>query len=94
MLGVGGTATVIGMIPVGTMVELHGPDFLKEKKIQGTMMGSNRSRVDMPRFVDFYLSGKLKLDDMISGHLKLEEINTGIEQLERGEVARNIILFN
>lgn len=94
MLGVGGTATVIGMIPVGTMVELHGPDFLKEKKIQGTMMGSNRSRVDMPRFVDFYLSGKLKLDDMISEHLKLEEINTGIEQLERGEVARNIILFN
>ena len=34
MLGPGGTATVIGMIPVGTMVELHGVDFLSEKKIQ------------------------------------------------------------
>ena len=37
MLGPGGTATVIGMIPVGTMVELHGVDFLSEKKIQGSI---------------------------------------------------------
>ena len=36
------------MIPVGTMVELHGVDFLSEKKIQGSNMGSNRFRVDMP----------------------------------------------
>ena len=94
MIGVGGTATIIGMIPVGTMIEIHGPDFLKEKKIQGSMMGSNRSRVDMPRFVDFYLSGQLKLDEMISGHLKLEEINRGIQELQAGEVARNIIMFD
>ena len=52
----GGTATVIGMIPVGTMVELHGVDFLMEKKIQGSNMGSNRFRIDMPRFIDFYLA--------------------------------------
>ncbi|HCG68814.1 MAG TPA: alcohol dehydrogenase, partial [Gammaproteobacteria bacterium] len=49
MLRAGGTATVIGMIPPGQMVELHGVDFLSEKKIQGSMMGSNRFRVDMPR---------------------------------------------
>ncbi len=94
MIGVGGTATIIGMIPVGTMIEIHGPDFLKEKKIQGSMMGSNRSRVDMPRFVDFYLSGQLKLDEMISGHIKLEEINRGVQELQAGEVARNIIMFD
>src|SRR5690606_23151681 len=58
MLRPGGTATVIGMIPVGTSIELHGPDFLREKKIQGSAMGSNRFRVDMPRYVDFYLAGK------------------------------------
>ena len=57
----GGTATVIGMIPVGTNIELHGPEFLIERKMQGSNMGSNRFRVDMPRFVEFYLQGRLHL---------------------------------
>ena len=94
MLRRGGTATVIGMIPVGTMVELHGVDFLAEKKLQGSRMGSNHFRVDMPRFVDFYLAGKLHLDDMISAHVKLADVNDAFKQLETGEVARNIIMFD
>ncbi len=93
ILSFGGTATVVGMIPVGTMVELHGPEFLMERKMQGSNMGSNRFRVDMPRFVDFYLQGRLHLDDLISGRIKLEDINDGLEALESGEVARNVIMF-
>jgi len=89
----GGTATIIGMVPVGTNVELHGPDFLREKKIQGSSMGSNHFRVDMPRLVEFYLRGDLKLDQMISGRIKLEEINDAMDQLKTGEVARNVIAF-
>lgn len=94
MLGSGGTATVIGMIPVGTMVELHGAEFLMEKKIQGSNMGSNRFRVDMPRFVDFYLSGKLHLDEMISKHIKLKDVNDALDALKTGEDARHIIMFD
>ncbi|MCE2406479.1 MAG: Zn-dependent alcohol dehydrogenase [Pseudomonadales bacterium] len=94
MLRRGGTATVIGMIPPGEMVSLHGPDFLQEKTIQGSMMGSNRFRLDMPRFVDFYLQGKLHLDDMISSRIGLEDINDAMAQLETGEVARNVIMFD
>ena len=93
MIRNGGTATVIGMIPVGTMVEIHGPEFLREKTLQGSNMGSNRFRVDMPRFVDFYLAGKLHLDDMISSRIKLEDVNDALQQLETGEVARNVIIF-
>jgi S-(hydroxymethyl)glutathione dehydrogenase/alcohol dehydrogenase len=93
MLRRGGTATIIGMIPVGTMIELHGPEFLQERTIQGSNMGSNRFRVDMPRFVDFYLQGKLHLDDMISGRIKLEDVNDALAALETGEVARNVIMF-
>ena len=89
----GGTATVIGMIPVGTMVEIHGPEFLGEKKLQGCNMGSNRFRVDIPRFVDFYLQGKLHLDTMISARIGLEQVNDALEQLKTGEVARNVIMF-
>jgi len=94
MLGSGGTATVIGMIPVGTMVELHGVDFLAEKKIQGSNMGSNRFRIDMPRFIEFYLSGKLHLDEMISKHIKLEEVNDALEALKSGQEARHVIMFD
>ena len=94
MLRAGGTATVIGMIPPGQMVSLHGVDFLSEKKIQGSMMGSNRFRVDMPRFVDFYLQGKLHLDDMISNRIALADINEGMAALETGEIARSVIMFD
>ena len=93
MLRNGGTATVIGMIPPGHMVSLHGPEFLFEKKIQGSMMGSNRFRVDMPRFVELYLQGKLHLDDLVSSHIGLEDINDAFAQLETGEIARNVIMF-
>ena len=94
MLRAGGTATVIGMIPPGQMVSVHGVDFLAEKKIQGSMMGSNRFRVDMPRFVDFYLQGKLHLDDMISNRIGLSDINEGMAALETGEIARSVIMFD
>ncbi|MGK0222203.1 MAG: S-(hydroxymethyl)glutathione dehydrogenase/alcohol dehydrogenase [Limisphaerales bacterium] len=94
MLRNGGTATVIGMIPPGHMVSLHGPDFLMEKKIQGSMMGSNRFRVDMPRFVDFYLQGRLHLDDLVSSRISLSDINEGMAALETGEVARSVIMFD
>jgi S-(hydroxymethyl)glutathione dehydrogenase/alcohol dehydrogenase len=82
------------MIPVGTMIELHGADFLGEKRIQGSLMGSNRFPVDMPRLVDFYMSGKLKLDEMISQRLKLEQVNEAFEELKRGELARSVIVFD
>jgi S-(hydroxymethyl)glutathione dehydrogenase/alcohol dehydrogenase len=87
------TFSAIGMIPVGTKIELSGSDFLREKKIQGSTMGSNRFRVDMPRYVDMYLSGKLKLNEMISREITLEQINDGFEALLSGEVARQVIRF-
>ena len=57
------------------MVELHGVEFLFEKKIQGSNMGSNHFRVDMPRYVDMYLQGRLELDDLVSARLPLEDVN-------------------
>jgi len=93
MLRRGGTATVIGMIAPGVKIELKGTDFLAEKRIQGSMMGSNRFPVDMPRLVDFYLSGKLKLDQLISRRMPLQNINDAFDELRRGELARSVILF-
>ena len=94
MLCAGGTATVIGMIPVGTMVEVHGVDFLAEKKLQGCTMGSNRFRVDMPRYIEFYLQGKLHLDEMVSQRLPLDQVNDALDALKQGEVARTVLTFD
>ena len=90
----GGTATIIGMIPVGQKVELDGPKFLTERKIQGTNMGSNRFRIDMPRYIDYYLQGRLNLDDMISRRGKLEDVNEAFRAMKAGEVARTVLMFD
>jgi S-(hydroxymethyl)glutathione dehydrogenase / alcohol dehydrogenase len=90
----GGTATLIGMIPVGTRIELHGVDFLRERRIQGCMMGSNRFRTDMPRLIEFYLQGKLHLKDMVSKRIRLEDINEGFAAMKTGGVARSVIVFD
>jgi S-(hydroxymethyl)glutathione dehydrogenase/alcohol dehydrogenase len=94
MLRRGGTANVIGMIPLGQTISLMGAAFLGERRLQGSSMGSNRFPVDMPRLVDFYLSGKLKLDDMISRRVKLEEVNAAFDEMKRGELARSVIVFD
>lgn len=94
MLRQGGAAVIIGMIPVGTKIELTGSDFLREKKVLGSFMGSNRFRVDMPRFIDFYLQGKLHLDEMISKRIGLEDINTAFDDIKSGSVARSVIVFD
>ncbi|HVM98664.1 MAG TPA: zinc-binding dehydrogenase, partial [Caulobacteraceae bacterium] len=94
MLRRGGTANIIGMIPVGQSISLMGAAFLGEKRIQGSSMGSNRFPIDMPRFVDFYLSGRLKLDEMISRRIKLEEINDAFAEMKTGQIARSVIVFD
>ncbi len=93
MLRPGGVATVLGMIPFGTKIELHGFDFLRERRIQGSLLGSNRFRTDMPRLIDFYRQGRLHLDELVSGHLALEQINEGMAMLKQGGIARNVIVF-
>jgi S-(hydroxymethyl)glutathione dehydrogenase / alcohol dehydrogenase len=94
MLRRGGAATIIGLIPVGVNIELHGADFLGERRIQGSSMGSNRFPVDMPRLVDFYFAGKLKLDAMISRRIGLSQINDAFAELKTGAHARSVIVFD
>jgi S-(hydroxymethyl)glutathione dehydrogenase/alcohol dehydrogenase len=89
----GGVATIIGMIPVGQKVELDGPSFLREKKIQGSSMGSNKFKVDMPKYVDFYMQGRLKLDEMITARRSLEDVNDCFRAMKAGEVARSVLMF-
>jgi S-(hydroxymethyl)glutathione dehydrogenase/alcohol dehydrogenase len=95
MTGRGGTAVLVGVVPITQTVSLSAADLtLQEKKITGSYMGSNRFRFDMPRYVDFYLDGRLKLDEMISSRLPLEDVNQAFDRMRKGEAARQVIVFD
>ena len=90
----GGTATIVGMIPMGQKIELDGHMFLREKKVQGCSMGSNRFKVDMPRYIDYYRQGRLMLDEMITRRGRLEDVNEAFRAMKAGEVARTVLMFD
>jgi S-(hydroxymethyl)glutathione dehydrogenase/alcohol dehydrogenase len=90
----GGTAVVIGMIPMGVEISLPGADFLYEKTVKGSNMGSSRTRVDIPRYLDLYRRGRIRLDELVGRTRPLEEIGMAMDDLERGAVARSVITFD
>jgi S-(hydroxymethyl)glutathione dehydrogenase/alcohol dehydrogenase len=90
----GGTLVMVGVITSGEDVKLPGFDLvLSEKRVLGSLMGSNGFRLAMPRFVDLYLDGKLMLDEIISARRPLEEINVCFDEMRKGAAARNVIVF-
>ena len=87
----GGTAVIVGMMPLGSKIELSGPDFLMEKKAIGCMYGSTRFREHMPKLVDLFLKGRIDLSGLVSQRLKLDEVNTAFELMKSGKVARSVL---
>ena len=90
----GGQATVIGVIPAGHKIQIEGSTLLREKKLTGSSMGSNRFRLDIPVYADLYLQGRLLLDEMITRRGPLDEINEMFDALHRGEVLRQVVVFD
>jgi S-(hydroxymethyl)glutathione dehydrogenase / alcohol dehydrogenase len=90
----GGTATILGMMPLDCKVGLGALDLLGGKKLQGALMGMNRFPVDLPRLVDFYLRGLLDLDTIIAERIPLTAVNDGFETMKKGDNARSVIVFD
>lgn len=93
MLRPGGTATVAGMMPPGVKVEVDGFALLGERRLQGSNMGSNHFPVDIPRYADFYLRGRLNLDDLVARHITLDAIDDAFDALRDGATARSVVMF-
>ncbi|HEY0147951.1 MAG TPA: Zn-dependent alcohol dehydrogenase [Allosphingosinicella sp.] len=89
----GGTATIVGMIPLGEKLGMGAMDLLAEKKLQGSLMGSNRFPIDIPRLANFYLAGRLDLDSLVAERIGLGGINAALDTLRGGEAARSVITF-
>ena len=89
----GGTATILGMMPLNEKVGLSALDLLADKKVQGALMGRNHFPVDIPRLVDFYQRGLLDLDTIIADRMPIERINDAFDELRKGDTTRSVITF-
>jgi S-(hydroxymethyl)glutathione dehydrogenase/alcohol dehydrogenase len=93
MIRRGGEAIVVGMAPAASEVTLPAAAFLAEKNLKGCTYGSARPRYDMPRILDLYMAGKLKLDELVSRTYPLDGINDAFAAMKNGEVARSVLVF-
>jgi S-(hydroxymethyl)glutathione dehydrogenase/alcohol dehydrogenase len=48
----------------------------------------------MPKYIEFYLDGRLRLDEMISARIPLDEVNPALDKMRKGEAARQVIIFD
>ncbi|NMO03169.1 zinc-binding dehydrogenase [Gordonia sp. TBRC 11910] len=89
MLGPGGTATVLGLVPDSQPLSIRAADlFASEKRLHGAFMGSNRFPIDIPNYVRFYEQGRLDLDRMLSAFVGLDELNEGFRLMHDGGLTR------
>jgi S-(hydroxymethyl)glutathione dehydrogenase/alcohol dehydrogenase len=89
----GGKFIVVGMAPLGTVFSIATYEFLLGKTISGTVQGDINPQIDIPRYIDLYMNGKLPIDKLISKTYGLEQINEAFEALEKGQVIRSVIKF-
>jgi S-(hydroxymethyl)glutathione dehydrogenase/alcohol dehydrogenase len=92
-LAIRGTATIVGVLPSGAMIEFPWMALRPECKVQTSRMGSNRFRVDIPRYLEFYRQGRLLLDEMVSRRGQLDDLNDAFRAMKAGEVARTVLMF-
>ena len=90
----GGTLVVAGMTADGVRVHFEAVDIADHAlRILGSKMGSVRMPLDIEMLADWYLKGRLKLDELISGRYPLEQINEAIASAAAGDALRNVITF-
>jgi S-(hydroxymethyl)glutathione dehydrogenase/alcohol dehydrogenase len=90
-----GKLIVVGIAPAGAEVSLPlGPLVFEERQVVGSFYGSGRPREDIPALARMYLEGRLKLDELLTRRYPLERINEAYAALDRGEVARSVIVFD
>jgi len=95
MVHTGGTTVVVGMPSEEEAVfSVDAHHLTCGRQIMGSNMGSTRLLVDVPRLVDLYREGRLKLDELITGRYPLAQINVAIDAMARGEALRNVITFD
>ena len=88
-----GRSIIIGVAEAGAEISTRPFQLVTGRKWEGSAFGGARGRTDVPKIVDWYMDGKLKIDELITHRLKLEQINEGFDLMKRGESIRSIVVY-
>jgi S-(hydroxymethyl)glutathione dehydrogenase/alcohol dehydrogenase len=88
-----GISTIIGVAGAGQEIRTRPFQLVTGRVWQGTAFGGAKGRRDVPKIVDWYMEGKINIDDLITHQLKLEDINKGFELMREGKSIRSVVVF-
>src|SRR5471030_2041895 len=88
-----GESIVIGVAPAGAEISTRPFQLVTGRQWLGTAFGGARGRTDVPRIVDWYMDGKINIDDLITHVLPFEQINDGFGLMKRGESIRTVVTY-
>jgi S-(hydroxymethyl)glutathione dehydrogenase/alcohol dehydrogenase len=88
-----GKSTIIGVAASGQEISTRPFQLVTGRVWQGSAFGGARGRTDVPKIVDWYMSGKINIDDLITHVLPLEKINEGFDLMARGESIRTVVVY-
>jgi S-(hydroxymethyl)glutathione dehydrogenase/alcohol dehydrogenase len=88
-----GQSIIIGVAAAGQEISTRPFQLVTGRIWKGSAFGGARGRTDVPKIVDWYMEGKLNIDDLITHTLPLERINDGFDLMKRGESIRSVVLY-
>jgi S-(hydroxymethyl)glutathione dehydrogenase / alcohol dehydrogenase len=88
-----GVSVIIGVAPAGAEISTRPFQLVTGRVWKGSAFGGARGRTDVPKIVDWYMEGKINIDDLITHSIPLEQINQGFDLLHGGKSIRTVVLF-
>jgi len=88
-----GESTIIGVAPAGAEIATRPFQLVTGRVWRGTAFGGAKGRTDLPRIVDWYMSGKLNIDDLITHTMPLDKINEAFHLMDEGKSIRSVVMF-
>ena len=88
-----GVSVIIGVAGAGQEIKTRPFQLVTGRVWKGTAFGGAKGRRDVPKIVDWYMDGKINIDDLITHTLPLERINDGFDLMHRGESIRSVVVY-
>jgi S-(hydroxymethyl)glutathione dehydrogenase/alcohol dehydrogenase len=88
-----GVSTIIGVAGAGQEISTRPFQLVTGRVWKGTAFGGAKGRTDVPKIVDWYMNGKINIDDLITHTLTLDDINRGFELMRAGESIRSVVVY-
>jgi S-(hydroxymethyl)glutathione dehydrogenase/alcohol dehydrogenase len=88
-----GVSVIIGVAASGQEIKTRPFQLVTGRVWKGTAFGGARGRTEVPKIVDWYMDGKINIDDLITHTLTLEDINKGFDLMHEGKSIRSVVVF-